>query len=224
MTSAVDVGVDTGGPYVPELVCPNCKEIVLLDRSTYHWYEGEVGCPECHAMLSVKVGDGNTQGLERREVAQPPFPSLVPTGGFLLEPPMLVRHGNVFPEVLTLGVQTASVPIQVKRSIRQAVQHYSTGHFFDTVVRCRYTIETVLADGGVQAGILTNMIEQARQRRIITPPVEALCRAVVAYGNRGAHPPEKAGTGGVTWTDALTVIGMTANIVRSIYLTDEPSQ
>ena len=209
---------------MPNVVCPNCGEIVLLDNSTYQWYEGPVTCRECHAVLSVKIGGwerprpGETQGCPSV------FPVPGANGGFLLEPPRLVEHRDNFPAILTLGLSSASIPVGVRQPIQQTVRVYATGNFADVVVRCRYTVEAALEDNGITPDSLGNMVTQAYNRKIIVRPVEALCRAVIAYGNRGAHPLGEPGEEDITWTDALTVIGMTANIVRSLYLNTEASR
>ena len=107
---------------MPDVVCPNCKETLLLNSSTYHWYEGEIGCSECHPMLSVKIGGWEQPRPGETRGSPTTLPVRGANGGFLLDPPRLVQHGSVFPEVLVLGVRSASIPIQVRRAMRATVQ------------------------------------------------------------------------------------------------------
>ena len=43
---------------MPTVRCIACGGEITLDLQTYWKYEGDIRCPECKALLTVKIGTG----------------------------------------------------------------------------------------------------------------------------------------------------------------------
>jgi dCTP deaminase len=46
-------------------MCPECRKMTEIDVSTYHDFEGEVPCSNCHAVLLVETDSGHLKSLRR---------------------------------------------------------------------------------------------------------------------------------------------------------------
>ena len=78
--------------YVPDVRCPNCGKVIELDARTYAFYNGEIRCDGCMAVMQVRIGDsGGTNIPGYREKRR---------GGFLLTPPKLASPPASVPEAL----------------------------------------------------------------------------------------------------------------------------
>ena len=73
--------------YVPDVICPNCREIIQIPLPTYSWYQGEVGCRVCQCTVSVKIGEWGPSGagLSGSVAYTKPFRNNSEGGGILLE-------------------------------------------------------------------------------------------------------------------------------------------
>ena len=132
---------------------------------------------------------------------------------------MLVRAGRRIPPSLIQDMESRLIPEPLRRAMRTAIGHYERGDYPDAAVRCRYMVQEVLMAQGAEEARPAVMIARAKETGTITDLVEPLCRAVVALGNRGAHPPDAPGEPViVTRNDALLAILMSANILRHFHL------
>ena len=218
MVQETALASDAEVQYVPDVICPSCSEIIHLPLPTYSWYQGEVGCKTCQSTVSVKIGEWGEWG------AGPIVPRTIPFrnnsgGGILLEQPVLVRPGRRIPTSLVQGMESSAISEPLRRAMRTAIRHYERGDYPDAAVRCRYMIQEVLMTQGTEEDRPAVMISKAKETGRITDLVEPLCRAVVALGNRGAHPPDDPGEPvTVTRNDALLAIAMSAKVLRNFYL------
>ena len=204
-----------GEGYVPDVLCPSCAEIINIPLPTYAWYAGQVGCRNCQARVEVQIGDWEKRISYRPLAHTKPFGNS--KGGLLLEEPKLVSAGRIIPRVLVGGMESNSIPEDIRKAIRVAVQHYDRGYYLDAAVRCRVTLELALAEQGIGSDHLHNMAEQARTVRLVTEGVKYICQAVAHYGGKAAHPQSDPALE-VSRRDALVAVTMTANVLRHLYL------
>ena len=200
---------------VPDVICPNCFKIINVPLPTYAWYRGQIGCQECQARVSVKIGNWEPiiDGIRPRTR---PFGRTI-QGGLLLEEPELIDAGSALPSAFVRDMESTNLPEGPRKAMRTAVQHYKRRNYQDATVRCRFAIQGALLDLGVPDSSIRTMITKAKDSSVITAPLEPLCLAVAAFGNKGAHPQDEPAPI-VTRDDALMVIGMTANVLRTLYL------
>ena len=219
MVQETALASDAEVQYVPDVICPSCSEIIQIPLPTYSWYRGEVGCKTCQSKVSVKIGDWGTSSLGVRVPHTTPFGNNSGGGGILLEQPVLVRPGRRIPPSLVQGMESSAIAEPLRRAMRTAIRHYERRDYPDAAVRCRYMIQEVLMTQGTEEDRPAVMISKAKETGTITDLVEPLCRAVVALGNRGAHPPDDPGEPvTVTRNDALLAIAMSAKVLRHFYL------
>ena len=221
MVQETALASDAEVQYVPDVICPSCSEIIQIPLPTYSWYRGEVGCKTCQSKVSVKIGDWGPRGAgsSGRVPHTTPFGNNSGGGGILLEQPVLVRPGSRIPPILVQSMESSVIPEILRSVMRSAIGHYERRDYPDAAVRCRYMIQEVLMAQGTAEDRTAVMITKAKETGTITDLVEPLCRAVVALGNRGAHPPDDPGEP-VTMTrnDALLAIAMSAKVLRHFYL------
>lgn len=175
--------------YVPDLVCPRCQTEINLNRETYEWYDDAVGCYQCKATFTVKIGyKGPVETIYGpSEVETTTKPDFKTRGGMLLEAPKLVIPAYLTEWVSSIG---DSVPTMTRDEYLQAVEEYGSLRFSDAALHFRTTLEFALGDlGVVPANVhsLNRKIDIALQQNAISQEIGSLCRAVAVYGNRSAH-------------------------------------
>ena len=141
-------------------------------------------------------------------------------GGILLEPPKLLTEGRGLPRILTSAIGSSQLPDKVKTAIQGAIRHYDRADHLDAAIRCRSTLEIALAEVTIPRGHLAVMSERARANGVITEGVDNLCRAVAFFGGKAAHPQSRPELQ-VTRYDALTVICITIQVLRHLFLDTE---
>jgi DNA-directed RNA polymerase subunit RPC12/RpoP len=50
---------------LPTVRCTGCGSEIVLDQQTHWKYEGDIRCPECNALLSVRVVHGQLKETPR---------------------------------------------------------------------------------------------------------------------------------------------------------------
>jgi hypothetical protein len=123
----------------------------------------------------------------------------------------------MLPRTLIKDMESADIPEGPRKAIRTAIQHYDRGNYHDAAVRCRVTIETAFAEQGISRDHLSRMTEKARNESLITEGVRCLCVVVAHFGGKAAHPQSDPAVE-VTRSDSLTLIAVTANVLRHLYL------
>ena len=205
--------------YVPDLQCPHCLSVVHLPLPTYAWYNGEVGCQDCQSRFTVRIGSWERSLQGGPQGRTTPFGNTV-QGGILLAPPKLLTEGQGLPRILTRDIDSSQLPDEVKTAIRGAIRHYDRADHLASIIRCRSTLEIALAEVTIPRDHLAVMSKRARANGVITEGVDNLCRAVAFFGGKAAHPQSRPELQ-VTRQDALTVICITIQVLRHLFLETE---
>ena len=213
------------GEYVPNVFCPfpKCGRQIRIPRDTYRWYDGPIPCRHCHSTFHVSIGDWDTmtQTLGGPVAKTVPFGNS--QGGNLLEPPNLISEPDMVPEAMTEGIGE-NVPVSIREAFQTAINSLNDGDYGIAAERCRFTLEAALLERCVSArGVgLRNMADLAETQGIISETEKLICLIVARRGGDGAHP-QISPLRQVSLSDALTLIGDTATVLRVLYPDSAPS-
>ena len=196
--------------YVPDLICPNCANVMRVPREGYSWYAGNVPCGRCQCQVQVEIGDYETDYLGRKYPTTIPFDDS--PGGKVLETPKVVERARIIPLILVQGTEAEKIPETLREIFRTAIQGFEEGRYDDAVVRCRVTLEATLRRLDVAGDTPSSLVAAAHRDRLLSSPYEKYGQIVVAMGGGSAHggPP-------VSQADALLVIGLIASLLRRLY-------
>ena len=196
--------------YVPDVHCPNCAALILLDRDTYRWYVGPLRCGRCMCQMQVEIGDHRKDYIGNMSPTTLPFGTL--QGGLLLGAPRIIEQPNTIPWALVEGTESEKIPDVVRQNVRTAIKGFEEDRYDDAVVRCRVTLEAALRQHGVAGDSPSGLVEAAYRDKLLIEPYEKYGHIVTTMGGRSAHGGRPVSRG-----NALLVIGLTAAVIRMLY-------
>ena len=160
---------------MPAFLCPLCANLIRLPPS-YSWYAGEVPCGRCQSKMHVNIGDYRAHAYKTTT----PFEGS--QGGLILSTPKIIETGVTVPLELVQGTDAERIPHIPREAMRTAIRNYKSLRYEDSVVRCRFTLESALEDLGISKDTPSKMVDQAIEERLLTAAYGSLCHAVTSLG------------------------------------------
>ena len=204
------------GTFVPDVVCPNCDETIKLDSATYAFYEGQIGCRECHAKCKVRIGAWEkVSGFRELLPRTRPFDDISP-GGYLLGPPVLTKSpGDAVQEAMK-GISLPALPVGCGDAVQEAISAFGARNYKSAAVQCRVALQAALVGRGIQDATPQKMIADGEERGVLSPIDAQWCQTVVFMGNKGAHPPDTEDSA-IGRGDALATAVALSEILGRLY-------
>ena len=198
--------------YVPDVRCPGCAKEIHLEERTYSFYQGNVPCEHCVALVGVLMGDEYYDPM-----AQTHYKTARPReglrGGRLLAEPTLVEPPVAIPPSFLQVLQSEGIPPDARR-MGTAIRHYAEGNYGGSIATmCRAAVQAALADQGIPDEQIGRMVAKAEEQGLLRGFAARCCHAVTTAGGEAAHGPE--------WPEgqreALSIIGLTAVVLGRLY-------
>ena len=198
--------------YVPDVRCPECAQFIHLPIDTYQWYDGNIPCGTCYALLYIPIGDFRQSTVwDGMEPTTHPFRG--GQGGKLLAEPKVVRPPVKVPPVFLQAAKSELIGSEAHRHMELALRHYADGTYRSSILACRTTIQMALLDCRIPDATPSRMVDEAKQLGLLDAFGEYCCRMINRAGGDAAHAAESPDGP----REALAVIGAAVTVLGRLY-------
>ncbi|MBA7664166.1 hypothetical protein ES703_72221 [subsurface metagenome] len=156
-------------PIMPYPKCPHCGSSQILDDETYKYYKGSITCFDCKGRYYVEFGDSaNAPSLSGRTLLSEPRP---------IGDPELMK-----------GLTVPAIPNPLYSVYEEAVLALAVGIPKGAALLCRYVVQQALLLKGIPDQNPQNMVNVARNKKLLSELATKQCSATVFMGGKAGHP------------------------------------
>lgn len=173
---------------MPDVICIGCGSTIYLEETTYANYQGEVTCIDCKTPHSILI----EKGALRTNSSSPG------------------AYDNI------LDILAHEVPQDILYDLGEAARDIPVASYKSCVVMCGRALQGSLLDKGLKDQDLDKMIDDARNKGVLTEEHHQQAKAVRFFRNTGAHPKNPA-LRVVTELQAILALQIAKEILQYIY-------
>ena len=174
--------------------CLGCGTAIYLDEETYGNYQGGIVCFECKVPQSVVIENGAL----RANTVQP----------------------GMYDQIL--DILAWEIPQEMLYDLGEAARDFTVMSYKSCVVMWGRALQAALLDKQITDTDLDKMIDEAKNKGVLTEELQQEAKAVRFFRNTGAHPKTPA-LRNVTLVQATLGLEVVKEILQHLYSKKTPA-
>ncbi|MCH8186042.1 MAG: DUF4145 domain-containing protein, partial [Chloroflexi bacterium] len=149
-----------GRGFMPDVNCLGCGTPIYLDEKTYDNYSGGVVCPECKTPQNVLIENGSLRGN--------------------------TAQSGMYDQIQ--DILAWEIPPDILLDLGEAARDVTVASYKSCAVMCGRALQAALLDQNIPNKELDTMIDEAKNKGVLTEELYQQAKAARFFRNTGAHP------------------------------------